>query len=218
MFESLATKYLESVSAKVSFRYVLLFLLGFIFSFASDENGAGGLLRWIVDFKLSYFASWDYWKEHDPRLGNLLFSVCFVCAGVFIERLMATFIFLIMDRGLGYRPKVRKTFEIFKKINISAQDRQVEISIIEAALLPVSRKITFRASIAQFCGSCSFLLLFMPNSSTLDACVGLGMLVIIGLLIIRSIQIFIADYFPLATFRNILQRKSEPEIDDELKV
>ncbi|WP_153065901.1 hypothetical protein [Xanthomonas campestris] len=216
MFESLATKYLEAASIKVPFRYVLLFALGFIISFTLAGDINNGIIFWVLDFKLSSFSSWEYWKKNDPSLGSLVFSAFFVSAGVLIERLMANSIFLLMDKALSYRSKIREIYSSIKTGGMSSGDRQAEISIIESALLPVSKKIVFRASIAQFCGSLALALLLMPNHSSIDIFVGLGMLFISGLSVIRSTQIFISDYFPLATMRNILQRKSEPEVIDNL--
>ncbi|MBB5882353.1 hypothetical protein GGR74_003575 [Xanthomonas arboricola] len=216
MFESLATKYLEAASAKVPFRHALLFVLGIMISFTLEAGGNDGIIFWILNFKLSSFSSWEYWKKIDPSLGNLIFSIVFVSAGVFIERLMASSIFLIMDNSLHYREKIRNVYKQLRLNNISSGDRQGEISIIETALLPASRKIIFRSSIAQFCGSAALALLLMPNHSYTDIGVGFSMLVISGLSVIRSTQIFVSDYFPMAILRNILQRKAEPEIGDKL--
>ncbi|MBT2746062.1 MULTISPECIES: hypothetical protein [unclassified Lysobacter] len=208
MFESLATKYLEAASTKLPLRYFFLFALGFLI-IAADEGGQVGVIDSLLSLKLVDLMSEKYWVKQAPSLGWALFACVFVITGAWVEKAISSGLLRLNERNNKYKESVRKIYESARLHLPPRAERQSEIALIEAALMPSMKRINLRTSLAQTSGALGVFLILLPWGSVLDMVVGVVLLIVALLAVIRSMQIFIADYFPLAVMRNILQGRRE---------
>lgn len=214
MFESLATSYLESVTARFPAQRALVFVIGFILSLVISEALSGGIVSTLLKFELVNLTVPSKPPLVDSTIGGLILGLGLAFLGVAASRLTAFTLFRLADRSTKMREKVRKIYR--KGANtgsLSAPDRQTEISILEGSLLHAASRIKAFNALAEFSGAVGLLLIAAASiSGTQDFVVGLLFTSLLVLCVVRSVQIFISDYFAMAAYKNRLQGRCEPQL------
>lgn len=211
MLESLTTSYLESVASKFPVQRTALFAIGFIVSLVLPEALSDGVVGTLVRLKLTSLAAPKEWPLTSASLGSVLLGLAYVFVGIAASRSMAAVVFLLADRATNLRSKVSNIYRESAGLRtLPRSDRETEIAIIDGALAPVASAIRSVSSLAEFAGSLGLSLLILSVKSGLHDClVGVLLLLVMVLSVIRSVQIFISDYFALAAHRNQLQGRGD---------
>ncbi|MDR7068386.1 hypothetical protein J2X02_001203 [Pseudoxanthomonas japonensis] len=151
-------------------------------------------------------------------IGSISFGLLLVAFGMFFSRALASVFVFLVDRNSGFKARVKDLYANRKPlVSATPSERQVEISIVEQALTPISKKLRMFVSLAETCASLGLAVFLCRGlNSWIDILVGSVLMFAGALASIRSVQIFIAEYYALSSFVLLLQGRDAPMQDEAI--
>jgi len=154
----------------------------------------------------------DRWKSLDLRVSSLIYAGLFVSFGVVLASVVARALFFLLDRNSSYRERIGLIYSSIPNKEIPIDKRLIALELISKVEAPVKKGLASFVCLAQ--GSFSIGgYLFLFQSSSLDCLISLGVFFVGILSTVRSVQIFVSDYYPISAIRERIEGRNSGRID-----
>lgn len=199
MFESIASKYIEVVSSRLPARHALCFVIGLLL-WSHAVKSEQGVVIGVMDLKLNDFISLEFWRSLDIGVGSVFLALVFVLFGVISSKVIARLIFYLIDRSAKFKLRVSDTYDRWSLSEASMDDRLKMLELTAKLEDRVRRVLGGYVGLSQSSSSIAGYLA-LEGYLGLDTVVFALLSIVALLAIIKSVQFFISEYYPVIAFR-----------------